>query len=357
MKKIKILLMVFVLVLPLSLSSFTTIESGETETETTTEETTETDETTPGETETDGSDETETPTDETAPEEETSTDETDGTETDETTPGETDTPTDVTDEPGTTDEELEKIAEENKAFLDSVIQTITDGTMWANILTSITVMLGIVLVVKDKFGKTITVVTAALKKVSDLINKKADSETVIGELQKTNTEVSAVINSSLGEMKNELLPLIDSLQKANAEVSTSINQNVGNVRDELVPLINSLKEQLDVKDENNTRSLGEMQNVLVPLLNGLKEQLDVKDENDKALWTVLTIFMQNVKIPESARAEIMNRMNGIKECKGSIYELVTEAQEAINTIHEEKLALEETTPNLNSILEEVETEG
>jgi hypothetical protein len=290
MKKIRILLMVFVLVLPLSLSSFTTTESGETEVETTTEETTEAEETTPGETE---------------------------------------TPTDVTVAPETpTDEELEKIAEENKAFLDSVIQTITDGALWTNILTSITILIGIVLVVKDKFGKTISVVNAALKRVGDLISKKADSETVIGELQKANTEVSTVINKGLGEMRNELVPLIDSLQKANAEVSTSINQNVGNIRNELVPLLNSLK-----------------------------NQLDVKDENDKALWTVLTIFMQNVKIPESARTEILNRMNGIKECKGSIYDLVTEAQEAINTMHDEKLALSEETPNLNSLLEEVETEG
>lgn len=289
MKKIRILLMVFVLILPLSLSSFTTTESGETETETTTEET--------------------------APGDETSTEET----------GETETPTDVTDEMGTTtDEELEKIAEENKAFLDSVVETITDGALWANILTSITIMIGIVLVVKDKFGKTIEIVTAALKRVGDLINKKADSDTVIGELQKTNTEVSMAINKGLGE----LVPLIDSLQKANAEVSTSINENVGNMRNELVPLLNSLQ-----------------------------KQLDVKDENDKALWTVLTIFMQNVKIPESARTEILSRMNGIKECKGSIYELVTEAQEAINTMHDEKLALSEETPNLNSLLEEVETEG
>lgn len=349
MKKIRILLMVFVLVLPLSLSSFTTPESGETEAETTTEGTTEAEETTPGETDTDGSVETETPTDEVAPgEEETITDETVGTETDETTPGETDTPTDeaapgetetegsdetetptdVTDETGTTNEELEKIAEENKAFLDSVIQTITDGALWANILTSITILISIVLIVKDKFGKLISVVTAAFKSVGDLISKKADSETVIGELQKTNTEVSMAFNNSLCEMRNELVPLIDSLKKANAEVSTSINQSVGNMRNELVPL-----------------------------LNNLKEQLDVKDENDKALWTVLTIFMQNVKIPESARTEILSRMNGIKECKGSIYELVTEAQEAINTTHEEKLALEEETPHLNSLLEEVETEG
>lgn len=288
MKKIRILLMVFVLILPLSLSSFTTTESGETETETTTEET--------------------------APGEETSTEET----------GETETPTDVTDELGTTDEELEKIAEENKAFLDSVVETITDGALWANILTSITILISIVLIVKDKFGKTIEIVTAALKRVGDLINKKADSETVIGELQKTNTEVSMAINEGLGE----LVPLIDSLQKANAEVSTSINENVGNMRNELVPLLNSLQ-----------------------------KQLDVKEENDKALWTVLTIFMQNVKIPESARTEILSRMNGIKECKGSIYELVTEAQEAINTMHDEKLALSEETPNLNSLLEEVETEG
>lgn len=292
MKKIRILLMVFVLILPLSLSSFTTTESGETETETTTEET--------------------------APGEETSTEET----------GETETPTDVTDELGTTDEELEKIAEENKAFLDSVVETITDGALWANILTSITILISIVLIVKDKFGKTIEIVTAALKRVGDLINKKADSETVIGELQKTNTEVSMAIDKSLGDMKNELVPLIDSLQKANAEVSTSINENVGNMRNELVPLLNSLQ-----------------------------KQLDVKDENDKALWTVLTIFMQNVKIPESARTEILSRMNGIKECKGSIYDLVTEAQEAINATHEEKLALEEETPYLNSLLEEVETEG
>lgn len=308
MKKIRILLMVFVLILPLSLSSFITIESGETETETTTEATTETEESTPGETDTDGSDETETPTDEAAPGEETSTEE--------------------TDEQGTTDKELEKIAEENKAFLDSVIQTITDGTMWANILTSITILISIVLIVKDKFGKTISVVNSALKRVGDLISKKADSETVIGELQKSNNEVSTVINKSLGEVRNELVPLIDSLQKSNAEASASINQNVGNMRNELVPL-----------------------------LNNLQKQLDLKDENDKALWTVLTIFMQNVKIPESARTEILSRMNGIKECKGNIYELVTEAQEAINAMHEEKLALEEETPYLNSLLEEVEKEG
>lgn len=271
MKKIKILLMVIVLVLPLSMSSFTTLDNSET----VIEETTETVETVPVEEET------------------------------------------STDESVTMDEELEDIAEENKAFLDSVIETITDGALWANILMSITVLIGTILVVKDKFGKIISVVTSALKGVADLINKKADSETVIEELQKTNTEVSAVINSELGH-----------------------------VRDELVPLLNGLKKQLDEKDINDNNKLDD-----------LKKQLEVKDENDKALWTVLTIFMQNVKIPDSAKGEILNRMNGIKEFKGNISELVAEAQEAINATHEEKLALEEKTPNLNALLEEVETEG
>lgn len=284
MRKIRILLMVFVLVLPLSLSSFTTLDSDDTEI--VTEETTETEETTPGETDIDGSDETE-------------------------------TPTDVADESATIDEELENIAEEDKAFLDSVIQTITDGALWTNILMSITVLIGTILVVKDKFGKIITVVTSALKGVADLINKKADSETVIGELQKANTEVSSVINTELGH-----------------------------VRDELVPLLEGLKKQLDEKDVNDNNKLDD-----------LKKHLEVKDENDKALWTVLTIFMQNVKIPDSAKGEILNRMNGIKEFKGNISELVAEAQEAINATHEEKLALEEETPNLNALLEEVETEG
>lgn len=272
MKKIKILLMVFVLVLPLSMSSFTTLDNSEAGI--VTEETTDTVETAPVEEE---------------------------------------TSTDVTDESATTDEELENIAEEDKAFLDSVIQTITDGALWTNILMSITVLIGTILVVKDKFGKVIGVVTSALKGVADLINKKADSETVIGELQKTNAEVSAVINTELG-----------------------------NVRNELVPLLDGLKKQLD--DDNNK-------------LDDLKKQLEVKDENDKALWTVLTIFMQNVKIPDSAKGEILNRMNGIKEFKGNISELVAEAQEAINATHEEKLALEGETPNLNALLEEVETEG
>ncbi len=286
MRKIRILLMVFVLVLPLSLSSFTTLDNSETEI--VTEETTET------------------------VEEETSTDETVGTE--ETTPGETDTPT--TDEPAI-DEEIENIADEDKAFLDSVIQTITDGALWTNILMSITVLIGTIFVVKDKFGKVIGVVTSALKGVADLINKKADSETVIGELQKANTEVSSVINTELGH-----------------------------VRDELVPLLEGLKKQLDEKDVNDNNKLDD-----------LKKQLKVKDENDKALWAVLTIFMQNVKIADSAKGEILNRMNGIKEFKGNISEIVAEAQEAINATHEEKLALEEETPNLNALLEEVETEG
>lgn len=79
-----------------------------------------------------------------------------------------------------------------------------------------------------------------------------------------------------------------------------------------------------------------------------EEALKTTAENEQKLYAILTLFMTNCKISESAKTEILNMMTGIKKYSGDIQEVVAQVQEAIENAKEET----PKTPTLDQMLEE-----
>lgn len=84
-------------------------------------------------------------------------------------------------------------------------------------------------------------------------------------------------------------------------------------------------------------------------LTKLAEQ---QTENEKKLYAMLTLFMTNVKIPDSAKTEILNLAADVKQYSGDVYEIVEQVQEAIEASKAEAEKDAAETPTLDEILEE-----
>ena len=75
-------------------------------------------------------------------------------------------------------------------------------------------------------------------------------------------------------------------------------------------------------------------------------------ENEKKLYAMFTLFMTNVKIPDSAKTEILNFAADVKQYSGDVYEIVEQVQEAIDAGIAEAEKDTPETPTLDEILEE-----
>ena len=79
-----------------------------------------------------------------------------------------------------------------------------------------------------------------------------------------------------------------------------------------------------------------------------EEALKTTAENEQKLYAILTLFMTNCKISESAKTEILNLLTDVKKYSGDVNEVVAQVQEAIENAKEEAPA----TPTLDQMLEE-----
>ena len=86
-------------------------------------------------------------------------------------------------------------------------------------------------------------------------------------------------------------------------------------------------------------------------LTRLEKQTQTSLENQDKMYALLTLFFTNVKMPESAKAEILEMASGIKKYEGTLEEMLAEAQKSIDTRHEEAVALAEPTPELDKLVE------
>ena len=76
------------------------------------------------------------------------------------------------------------------------------------------------------------------------------------------------------------------------------------------------------------------------------------EANEQRLYAILTLFMTNCKISESAKAEILNILADVKKYDGDISEVVAQAQEAIDEAVRDAEENAPPTPTLDKLLEE-----
>jgi hypothetical protein len=87
-------------------------------------------------------------------------------------------------------------------------------------------------------------------------------------------------------------------------------------------------------------------------LTKLEEATQTTMENQSKIDALLTLFFTNVKISNSAKAEILAIATGIKKYEGDLAGIVAEAQKAIDQAREDQMTLAEPTPELDKLIEE-----
>lgn len=107
--------------------------------------------------------------------------------------------------------------------------------------------------------------------------------------------------------------------------------------------------------ENRTAIEGAVNNKIDTLaveLTKIEKATQITMENQDKINVLLTLFFTNVKISESAKAEMLAIATGIKKYEGDLSGIVAEAQKAIDKTHEEQVELAEPTPELDKLIEE-----
>ena len=82
----------------------------------------------------------------------------------------------------------------------------------------------------------------------------------------------------------------------------------------------------------------------------ISEMMENYEANEQKLYAILTLFMTNCKISESARTEILNILAGVKKYEGSPAEFVEKAQAVIDKAKAESDTGD--TPTLDALVAE-----
>lgn len=141
----------------------------------------------------------------------------------------------------------------------------------------------------------------------------------------------------------------------------TILTTVGTVKsnfDKISSLVSKKADGEDMKDalkevEKDLRAAyNEKYDDIAKILLRYEEALKNTDANEQKLYAILTLFMTNCKISESAKAEILNIIADVKKYEGAVADIVDKAQEAINEAIKEAEENTPPTPALDRLLEE-----
>lgn len=188
----------------------------------------------------------------------------------------------------TTEENATEPSVDVSAILDEVKGKIADSSIWAVVGSSILAVVTIIGIVKTKFGWIVNAFTFIKKFFG--VGDGDDGKTLEGTIG-------------------------------------SIKENVVNeVREEF----KSVKDTMDL----------------------YQKELAAKDTNDQKLYAMMTIFFANVKMPESARAELLEIATGIKQYAGNACDIAEQAQAVIDANVAEAEKDNPETPTLDEIVEE-----
>ena len=140
-----------------------------------------------------------------------------------------------------------------------------------------------------------------------------------------------------------ILTVIATVKKSFDNISTLVHGKADNesVQSALKDMENGLKETF----KGNYK---EISSVMKRYEGALKNY----EANEQRLYAILTLFMTNCKISESAKAEILNILADVKKYDGDISEVVAQAQEAINEAVKDAEGKAPPTPTLDQLLDE-----
>ena len=111
------------------------------------------------------------------------------------------------------------------------------------------------------------------------------------------------------------------------------------------------KELKDTKEELK-KAYEENHKKVADVMKRYEDALKNTEATEQKMYAILTLFMTNCKISESAKAEILKLLADVKKYEGSPSEIIEQAQEAIDKEIAEKEGAMPPTPNLDKLLDE-----
>lgn len=110
----------------------------------------------------------------------------------------------------------------------------------------------------------------------------------------------------------------------------------------------TVKGELDDLKKDLKKSYNENHKEVAAVMKRYEEALKNREDNEQKLYAMFALFMTHVKISETAKEEILAILMGIKKYDGDPFEIVAQAQEAIDNAKEEA----PKTPTLDQMLDE-----
>lgn len=87
-------------------------------------------------------------------------------------------------------------------------------------------------------------------------------------------------------------------------------------------------------------------------LGEIRSMMESYEANEQRLYAILTLFMTNCKISDSAKTEILNILAEVKQYEGNPAEFVAKVQEVIDANKAETTGNQPATPTLDAMLAE-----
>ena len=91
---------------------------------------------------------------------------------------------------------------------------------------------------------------------------------------------------------------------------------------------------------------------IMAALNKMTDKLNNEVANIDKMFEIMSVFIMNSNEPASSKAEMMEMMQGFKKYNGELADVVRQAQEDIDKHRDEKVALQNPTPELDKLVEE-----
>lgn len=191
-------------------------------------------------------------------------------------------------------------------------------------------------------------VTTPVEEVTTLEEPEAPAETAPVEDADAWEELKAKITDSatwtmIGTGLVTILTILGTVKSRFDKISSLVHDKADN--DTIKGELKGLQDELKKAYNDNHKEVS-------AVMKRYEEALKTTAENEQKLYAILTLFMTNCKISESAKAEILSILADVKKYSGDIQEFVAQAQEAIDKDIAEKEKDTLPTPTLDQMLEE-----
>ena len=216
--------------------------------------------------------------------------------------------------------------------------------------------------VEDVTAEIVTETTEEATEAAETATEEAATEAVTESATEEATEEATVVEDSSDEWEAFKAKITDTATWTMIGASLmTILTTVGTVKlnfDKIFSLVGkkaddeTLRGALKDAEKELKEIYNEKHDEIAKVLQRYEDALKNFEENEQKLYAILTLFMTNCKISESAKAEILNILADVKKYDGSVGEVVAKAQEAIDEAV--KASEEDTppTPTLDQMLEE-----